>query len=412
MEFGRLRLTTQLTLLVIATTLIALALVVFFLLARAQSIVEDAIIARNVQLLETTARQLVQPARESDIIAARAVMAPLPHPGSIRRLALYSRNGLFLNQEIASDMPIGESGGDEDLAREAIASGRVVERRTPRLITLVASVRDPQQADRPVGVLAIDLPIDDIEQGWQRLRQLALLVAVPIVLVMALAAWAIARYTAGPLETLTRAAAAFGRGDLGAPVQVRRGGELGSLADALRTMARDLHSSRAQIETHNQVLEQRVADRTADLEGALADLRTSVGEREQLSATIQELSSPVLPVLDGILVMPLVGAITSERANLLISSLLHAIEQHGADFVIMDVTGVPIIDTQVAMALLQAADTARLLGTRTILAGLRPELAQTIVGLGLDLSALVAQADLRSGVVYAMRQRRSRLIAA
>jgi len=235
---------------------------------------------------------------------------------------------------------------------------------------------------------------------------------VPIVLVMALAAWAIARYTAGPLEMLTRAAVAFGRGDLGAPVEVRRGGELGALADALRTMARDLHSSRAQIETHNQALEQRVSDRTADLEAALADLRASTGERELLSATIQELASPVLPVLEGILVMPLVGTITGERANMLISSLLHAIEQHRADFVIMDVTGVPIVDTQVAKALLQAADAAQLLGTQTILAGLRPELAQTIVGLGLDLSALVAQADLRSGVVYAMHQRRGRRSAA
>ena len=186
-------------------------------------------------------------------------------------------------------------------------------------------------------------------------------------------------------------------------MEVRRGGELGSLADALRTMARDLHASRAQIETHNQALEQRVADRTTDLEGALAELRASIDEREQLSATIQELSSPVLPVFEGILVMPLVGAISSERANLLIASLLQAIEQHRADFVIMDVTGVPIVDSQVAKALLQAADAARLLGTRTILAGLRPELAQTIVGLGLDLSSLVTQTDLRSGVVYAMR---------
>ena len=412
MGFGRLRLTTQLTFLVIATTLVALALVIVILLARAQSIVEDAIITRNVQLLETTARQLVQPARDSDIVGARVIMAPLPRLGSIRRLALYSRNGLFLNQEIASDMPIGLNGGDENLARQAIASGRIVERRTPQLITLVASVRDPEQAERSVGVLAIDLPIDDIEQGLQRLRQLTLLVAVPIVLVMALAAWAIARYTAGPLEMLTRAAVAFGRGDLGAPVEVRRGGELGALADALRTMARDLHSSRAQIETHNQALEQRVSDRTADLEAALADLRASTGERELLSATIQELASPVLPVLEGILVMPLVGTITGERANMLISSLLHAIEQHRADFVIMDVTGVPIVDTQVAKALLRAADAARLLGTQTILVGLRPELAQTIVGLGLDLSALVAQADLRSGVVYAMHQRRGRRSAA
>ena len=412
MGFGRFRLTTQLTFLVIAPTLIALALVVFFLLTRAQTIVEDAIIARNLQLLETTARQLVQPARESDIVAARAIMAPLPHPGSIRRLALYSRNGLFLDQAIASDIPIGQRGGDEDLVREAIASGRVVERRTPRLITLVASVRDPEQAEGSVGVLVIDLPLDDIEQGLQHLRQLALVVAVPIVLVMALAAWAIARYTAGPIQSLTRAAAAFGRGELSTPVEVRRGGELGVLADALRTMARGLHSSRAQIEAQNQALEQRVAERTADLEGALVELRTSIGEREQLSATIQELSSPVLPVFEGILVMPLVGAITGERANLLINSLLHAIEQHRADFVIMDVTGVPIIDTQVAQALLQASDAARLLGTRTILAGLRPELAQTIVGLGLDLSALVTQADLRSGVVYAMRQRRGRMSVA
>src|SRR5205085_915907 len=99
-------------------------------------------------------------------------------------------------------------------------------------------------------------------------------------------------------------------------------------------------------------------------------------------------------------------------AHLLISSLLQAIEQHRADFVIMDVTGVPIVDTQVATALLQAADAARLLGAQTILVGLRPELAQTIVGLGLDLSALATQADLRSGVVYAIRQRRGRVIAA
>src|SRR5262245_23040899 len=108
MSFGRLRLTTQLTVLVIATTLITLSVVVLILLSRAQTIVEDAIVARNVQLLETTARQLTGAARHSDIIAAREVMAPIPQAGSIRRIALYSMIGLFLNQEIAADMPLGE----------------------------------------------------------------------------------------------------------------------------------------------------------------------------------------------------------------------------------------------------------------------------------------------------------------
>jgi rsbT co-antagonist protein RsbR len=104
--------------------------------------------------------------------------------------------------------------------------------------------------------------------------------------------------------------------------------------------------------------------------------------------------------------MPLIGTIDSERAALLVSSLLAAIERHRAGYVIMDVTGVPIVDTQVARVLLQAAGAAGLLGARAILVGLRPELAQTIVGLGLDLSSFVTRTDLQSGVHYAIEQRR------
>ena len=85
MWLGRLRLTTQLTTLVIAATFISLLVVVLLLLSRAQTIIEDAIIERNVQVLQTAARQLARPARDSDIMAAREVMAPIPSPGSIRR---------------------------------------------------------------------------------------------------------------------------------------------------------------------------------------------------------------------------------------------------------------------------------------------------------------------------------------
>src|SRR5436190_22953520 len=84
-------------------------------------------------------------------------------------------------------------------------------------------------------------------------------------------------------------------------------------------------------------------------------------------------------------------------------SLLRSIERHRARIVIMDVTGVPLVDTQVAQTLMQAADAARLLGAKTILVGVRPELAQTIVGLGLNLRGLVTCADLQSGVGYALR---------
>src|SRR5262249_19694383 len=148
MGFGRLRLTTQLTVLVIVSTLIAMTLVVLILLAQAQTIVEDAIVARNTQLLETTARQLVRPTHESDILAAREVMAPIPHPGSIRRIALYSVTGLFLDQQSSADLPPELKGGDEELARQAIASGAIIQQRAPGLVTLVAPVLDEERGER------------------------------------------------------------------------------------------------------------------------------------------------------------------------------------------------------------------------------------------------------------------------
>lgn len=172
-------------------------------------------------------------------------------------------------------------------------------------------------------------------------------------------------------------------------------------------MAQDLLASRQQIEEQNQVLEQHVAERTAKLQQALDELREAVAVREGLAATVRELSSPVVPVLEGVLVMPLIGVIDSRRASLLVSSMLHAIEQNRATYVIIDVTGVPIVDTQVARVLLEAATAARLLGASAILCGLRPELAQTIVGLGLNLSQLETHVDLRSALTYAMGQRRN-----
>jgi anti-anti-sigma factor len=166
-------------------------------------------------------------------------------------------------------------------------------------------------------------------------------------------------------------------------------------------------------------LERRVAERTAEVEQAfaelertLAELRESVSAREQLSATVRELSSPVVPVLEGILVMPLIGVIDSDRAALLVRSLLEAIEQHRARVVIMDVTGVPIVDTHTARVLLDAANAAKLLGAHPILVGLRPELAQTIVGLGVDLSGLTTRVDMQSGVNYAIEQHWNRRLVA
>ena len=101
---------------------------------------------------------------------------------------------------------------------------------------------------------------------------------------------------------------------------------------------------------------------------------------------------------------PLIGSIDSRRAQQVLDTLLHGITERHARIAILDITGVPLVDTQVANALVAAAQAVRLLGAQVILTGIRPEVAQTLVGLGIDLAGLVTRATLQDGIAYAMQQ--------
>jgi rsbT co-antagonist protein RsbR len=103
-----------------------------------------------------------------------------------------------------------------------------------------------------------------------------------------------------------------------------------------------------------------------------------------------------------VLVLPLIGAIDARRATRIIEALLDGIDDHNAHVVIIDITGVPSVDTQVAHSLMQAARAARLLGTQTVLTGIRPEVAGIIVTLGVSLSNLVTRSNLQAGIEYAL----------
>ena len=217
----------------------------------------------------------------------------------------------------------------------------------------------------------------------------------------------IRRLIVGPITRLAAVAAQVAAGQREQTIVVTSTDEIGGLQQTFNQMLRALRQADAAVADQQRILEARVAERTADLTQAFADLRASATARDELSATIRALASPVVPVLEGILVMPLIGMIDSERADVLLSALLQAIEQHRAHMVIMDVTGVPLIDTQVAGVLLQAINAARLLGAQTVVVGVRPELAQTIVSLGVDLAHVVTRADLQSAVSYALRPTRT-----
>jgi rsbT co-antagonist protein RsbR len=120
---------------------------------------------------------------------------------------------------------------------------------------------------------------------------------------------------------------------------------------------------------------------------------------------LQRLSTPLVPVSDDVLAVPLVGSFDQARGGRLMEQLLPALGQRAVRTAIIDVTGVPKVDTEAAAALVSVSQAARLLGTRVVLTGLRPDVAQALVGLDVDLRGLVTLRDLQSGIAYAMRQR-------
>ena len=121
-------------------------------------------------------------------------------------------------------------------------------------------------------------------------------------------------------------------------------------------------------------------------------------------AAIRELSIPVLQVREHLLIVPLVGILDSTRARQLIETLLAAIRDKRAQGVVVDVTGVPIVDTAVASLLVQVCDAAHLMGTTVVITGISPEMATTLVGLGAKLPASETLVDLQEGIDYIERR--------
>lgn len=146
-----------------------------------------------------------------------------------------------------------------------------------------------------------------------------------------------------------------------------------------------------------------------DLSGLLqaeqerAALQQQVIEGQQ--AALRELSTPLIPLADGVVAMPLIGGINSERAQQVVEELLHGVSAHRATTAIIDITGVPVVDTQVAGAFLRAAQAVELLGARVVLTGIRPEVAQTLVGIGANLGNIATRSTLQDGIAFALRTR-------
>ncbi len=132
--------------------------------------------------------------------------------------------------------------------------------------------------------------------------------------------------------------------------------------------------------------------------------------REQQESML-ELSTPVVELWDGILAIPLIGALDSNRTQVVMESLLEKIVETESDIAIIDITGVPTVDTMVAQHLLKTVTAARLMGAQCIISGIRPQIAATIVHLGVDLGDVITKASLADAFRLALRQQGVRLAA-
>lgn len=200
-------------------------------------------------------------------------------------------------------------------------------------------------------------------------------------------AYLFSRRLTSPLIRLSIASKKVAKGDLTVQIEPESRDEIGELSLFFNDMV-------IRLKELYEGLEQKVNERTAELTKAMELLK------EQQKA-FMEVSVPVVKVWSGILLVPLIGVFDSARAQLLMETLLTEIENTQAEVVILDVSGIPIVDSLVAKHLIRTVSAAKLMGAECIITGIRPKISQTIVQLGIDLSGITTRATLADGLKVA-----------
>lgn len=178
---------------------------------------------------------------------------------------------------------------------------------------------------------------------------------------------------------------------------------LDDLARVVRDLCRQLPSPAEQIEALEHVGRLMEAAWASAFANFAEAMRINLEDAHR--SVLRELTSPIIPIHAGILVLPIIGAVDRARGELLTATLLPAVARQQAHGVLLDITGVPTLDAPAASWLIGAARAARLLGAEVILVGVSPEIAQTMVDAALDLRGLVAFGTLQAGLDYLLARR-------
>ncbi len=146
-------------------------------------------------------------------------------------------------------------------------------------------------------------------------------------------------------------------------------------------------------------------EKTTETTNDIEKLRSQLAQCRIRLGVFEEMSTPVIQVWEGVLAVPLVGTIDAARASRIMENLLNGIVRNQAEIVILDITGVPMVDTAVAHHLMKTIKAASFLGAQCVLVGISHETAISIVTLGLDLGGVVTRSNLQAGIEYALSER-------
>jgi anti-anti-sigma factor len=239
----------------------------------------------------------------------------------------------------------------------------------------------------------------DLERQTGQMRQITVGALLLTILAAVVIGLQLAQTIARPVKQLVAATTRINQGDFNTRVEQRDAGEIGQLAASFNQMTTTLRQQRDEVQRQQTAMIQR----NQELEQALDEVRSATAAREAMASTVRTLSVPVIAILKQVIVVPLVGEIDEQRAHLLLERLLAGVTEQRAKIAILDVTGVPFVDAELATWLLRAASATQLLGAQCVLVGISPEVAQALVASGADLARMATRADLRSAVEFALR---------
>jgi anti-anti-sigma regulatory factor/HAMP domain-containing protein len=344
-------------------------------------------------LLDRDSRLIAAPASAlSPFFKVQAGPAPLLE--STLGLPLQVADGPAMAGMIAS-MQAGKSG-----VEQAVIDGQtlvVAYAPLPNVqwtLVLVAPLEEVTSESQDVAA-AIDTGTDDT------IRTTVLALGLLTVLA-SLVVWGLIRRLTRPLVALVAGTQAVADHQENVTLAVTSRNELGVLAHSFNQMAAEIGSARHNLRQINATLEETVHQRTGELEDERRSLQHALAELRQLSTTVAGLTTPMIPVLRGVMVVPIVGTLTAERVNQLQSDMLDAVQIHRAHTMILDLTGLHRIDSDIVDRFIASIQSLHLLGAKPILVGIHAELAQQLVLSGSTLHTVETQQTLEVAIQQAI----------